>query len=43
MRRLFWALAGAGIIAAITAGLVFAQNYEGEEFCQDTPSWPNGT
>ena len=43
MRRLFWALAGAGIIAAITVGLVFAQNYEGEEFCQDTPSWPNGT
>ena len=43
MRRILLALGGAGIVAAITAGVVFAQNYEGEDFCQDTPSWPNGT
>ncbi|MCY4114067.1 MAG: ankyrin repeat domain-containing protein [Chloroflexi bacterium] len=43
MRRILVALGSAGIIAAITAGVVLAQNYEGEEFCQDTPSWPNGT
>ena len=43
MRRVLGALAVAGIIASITAGVVFAQYYEGEEFCQDTPSWPNGT
>ncbi|MCY3912176.1 MAG: ankyrin repeat domain-containing protein [Chloroflexi bacterium] len=43
MRRILVALGIAGIVAAITAGVVFAQNYEGEDFCQDTPSWPNGT
>ena len=43
MRKVLRALAVAGIFAALTAGVVFAQNYEGEEFCQDTPSWPNGT
>ena len=43
MRRALVAVACAGIVAAITVGVVFAQNYEGEEFCQDTPSWPNGT
>ena len=33
MRRALVALACAGIVAAISAGVVFAQNYEGEEFC----------
>ena len=23
--------------------MVFALNYEGEDFCQDSPAWPNGT
>ncbi len=43
MRRILLALGSAGIAAALTVGVVFAQNYEGEDFCQDTPSWPNGT
>ena len=43
MRRILLALASAGIVAALTAGVVLALNYEGEDFCQDTPSWPNGT
>ena len=43
MRRALVALACAGIVAATTVGVAFAQNYEGEDFCQDTPSWPNGT
>ena len=38
----------AGIVVAIafvaiTTGVVLALNYEGEDFCQDTPAWPNGT
>jgi len=43
MRRFLGALVCAGIVAAISAGVAAAQNYEGEDFCQDTPSWPNGT
>lgn len=43
MRRLLGALVGAGIVAALSVGVAAAQNYEGEAFCQDTPSWPNGT
>ena len=43
MRRLLWAFTGAVLIAAIATGVVFALNYEGEDFCQDSPAWPNGT
>ena len=43
MRRILLALGAASIAVAVTVGVVFAQNYEGEDFCQDTPSWPNGT
>ena len=43
MRRFLRALAGGSLIAALTAGVALALNYEGEDFCQDTPSWPNGT
>ena len=43
MRRILLALGTASIAVAVTVGVVFAQNYEGEDFCQDTPSWPNGT
>ena len=43
MRRFLLALIGAGLLAAASAGAVLALNYEGEDFCQDTPSWPNGT
>ena len=32
-----------GILAGITTSVVFALNYEGEDFCQDSPAWPNGT
>ena len=39
-----WVLAAAlAVLAVATVGTVFALNYEGEDFCQDTPSWPNGT
>ena len=43
MRRLLAALAGSALVAAITAGVVFALNYEGEDFCQDAKAWPDGT
>ena len=43
MRRILLALGAASVVVAVTVGVVFAQNYEGEDFCQDTPSWPNGT
>ena len=43
MQRLLGAVTGAVLIAAIATGVVFALNYEGEDFCQDSPAWPNGT
>ena len=43
MRRMLWAFTGAVLMAALAAGVVFALNYEGEDFCQDSPAWPNGT
>ncbi|MCY3782544.1 MAG: hypothetical protein OXG79_02030 [Chloroflexi bacterium] len=43
MRRIVVPLAIAGLMAVLTAGVVLALNYEGEDFCQDSPAWPNGT
>ena len=43
MRRALLTLLAVGTLAAITTGVVFALNYDGEDFCQDTPAWPNGT
>lgn len=43
MRRLIGALAGAVLIGTVSAGLVLALNYDGEDYCQDYPAWPNGT
>ncbi len=43
MRRILWAVTGAVLMAALAAGVVFALNYEGEDFCQESPAWPNGT
>ena len=43
MRRIVVPLAIAGLMAVVTAGVVLALNYEGEDFCQDSPAWPNGT
>ena len=31
------------MLGAVTAGGVFALNYEGEDYCRDYPAWPNGT
>lgn len=41
MRKIVLLLVVVAIIA--TTGTVFALNYEGEDFCRDTPAWPNGT
>lgn len=43
MRRALLTLTAVLTLAALTTGLVFALNYEGENFCQDSPAWPNGT
>ena len=43
MRRMLAVVGAALALAAITTGVVFALNYEGEDFCQDTPAWPGGT
>lgn len=43
MRRMIYAIIGAAVMAAITAGVVLALNYEGEDFCQHAPAWPGGT
>ena len=43
MRRMIHAIIGAAVIASITAGVVLALNYEGEDFCQHAPAWPGGT
>ena len=43
MRRVIMVLAGAAVVIATTVTVVFALNYEGEDFCQDSPAWPNGT
>ena len=43
MRRLIATLGILVALAGITTGVVLALNYEGEDFCQDTPAWPNGT
>ena len=42
MRRSFAPLV-ALVLAAVTAGVVVALNYEGEDYCRDYPAWPNGT
>ena len=31
------------MVAAIATGVVFALNYDGEDFCQHAKAWPNGT
>ena len=31
------------MIVAIATGVVFALNYDGEDFCEHAPAWPNGT
>ena len=31
------------VLALTTGGVVFALNYEGEDFCQDTTAWPGGS
>ena len=43
MRRIIVPLATAALLAVVATGVVFALNYEGEDFCQDSPAWPNGT
>ena len=43
MRRVLLTILTIGLLAGIPAGVVYALNYEGEDFCQDSPAWPNGT
>lgn len=43
MRRVLLTILAIGLLAGVTTSVVFALNYEGEDFCQDTPAWPNGT
>ena len=43
MRRVLLSILALGVLAGITTSVVFALNYEGEDFCQDSPAWPNGT
>ena len=43
MRRIVVPLAAAALLAVVATGVVLALNYEGEDFCQDSPAWPNGT
>ena len=43
MRRIVVPLATAALLAIVATGVVLALNYEGEDFCQDSPAWPNGT
>ena len=43
MRRIVVPLAIAALLAVVATGVVLALNYEGEDFCQDSPAWPNGT
>ena len=43
MRRIIVPLAAAALLAVVATGVVLALNYEGEDFCQDSPAWPNGT
>ena len=43
MRQILAAVGAVVALAAITTGVVFALNYEGEDFCQDSPAWPGGT
>ena len=43
MRRVLLAILAIGLLAGITTSAVFALNYDGEDFCQDSPAWPNGT
>ena len=43
MRRIVVPLATAALLAVVATGVVLALNYEGEDFCQDSPAWPNGT
>ena len=43
MRRIIAPLAIAALLVVMATGVVLALNYEGEDFCQDSPAWPNGT
>ena len=43
MRRVLLTILAIGLLAGITTSAVFALNYDGEDFCQDSPAWPNGT
>ena len=43
MRRIIVPLATAALLAVVATGVVLALNYEGEDFCQGSPAWPNGT
>ena len=43
MKRALLTILIIGLLAGITTSVVFALNYDGEDFCQDSPAWPNGT
>lgn len=45
VRFVIFAIVGTVVLATITASTILAGglNYEGEDFCQEHPAWPNGT
>ena len=43
MRRVLFGILALGLLAGVTTSVVFALNYEGEDFCSHAKAWPGGT